>query len=586
MKKSNSFKILFKDFFSEINTRRKFQLFLLVLLMCIASFAEMLSIGAVIPFVAVITNPLEVINSPVARDVLQFFNIYPDIDLVWFITLFFIIALTISGFIRVLLMWAQISLSTAIGTDFSVKVYEKTLYRKYSFHLKKSSSEILAGSQKAKEIADLFVYPLLTICSSVLIFITILCSLLIINTAIAISALLSFCLIYFIIILITKNTVKKNSQILAIKKIEVTRLIQEGLGGIKDVIINGYQGFYLKRYQQAFTSLQMANASNTVISQSPRFIVETLGMILIVILASILSKGKDSSMVLPTLSALALGAQRLLPLLQQIYSSYVVIKGAQNGTEDAIALLKKDDFELEPNTSIKPITFEHSITLENVKFSYFSNQKMILNEINLKIPYGSRLGVVGESGSGKSTLIDIIMGLLSPTSGKLLVDNLEVNQKNLANWRVHISHVPQSIYLVDASIAENIAFGVIGSEIDMNRVMWAADQANISKIIDSWPDGYKTTIGERGVRLSGGQRQRIGIARALYKHAKILILDESTSALDVHTESNVMKCIESIKKDITIIIISHRLSTLKKCDKIVEISAGKIIDRGTKLNTL
>lgn len=568
---------LYLLFFYELNYKRKVQLLILVLLMFFASFAEMLSVSAIIPFVAIITNPFEFIEYANKIAFLSYFELNKNENYLQLFTFIFIILLVFSGSLRLLLMWAQIQLSSAIGTDFSVKVYEKTLNRKYSYHLKTSSSVVLAGSQKAKEIADLFIYPLLSIISSVLIFLTVLGTLLIINTKISLIALVCFCAIYLIIIFYSRNTVKNNSKVISEKKVEVTRLIQEGLGGIKEVIINNYQKFYTKRYEKAFTSMQQAVSSNSVIAQSPRFIVETLGMIVIVMLAYYLSSEKSSSiLVLPTLSAVALGAQRLLPLLQQIYSSYITIRGAHNGTEDAFNLLKQDNTKQIIVNPIAPISFEHSITLRNISFSYFETNKSVLNNINIVIPKGIRLGIIGETGSGKSTLVDIIMGLLSPDSGKVYIDDIEINNSNVYMWREFISQVPQSIFLIEASVAENIAFGKLYSEINMERVIWASQKAQIANVIDNWPDKYNTNIGERGIRLSGGQRQRIGIARALYKNSKVLIFDEATSALDNNTENNVMNFVDSLHKDITLIIIAHRLTTLKKCDMIIEIKDGMV----------
>jgi len=272
---------------------------------------------------------------------------------------------------------------------------------------------------------------------------------------------------------------------------------------------------------------------------------------------------------IPVLGALALGAQRLLPVLQQIYNGYISIKGNQASTQDALDLLDQP-MPVHANAQpFKPMDFQVAITLKDLGFCYTPHGPWVLRNLNLKIPKGSRVGFIGVTGSGKSTLLDVVMGLLNPTEGALLVDNTAVNLQNTRAWQVHISHVPQAIYLSDTSIKENIAFGIRPESIDSQRVKYSAQQAQIAETIECWSNGYDTLVGERGVRLSGGQRQRIGIAR-------VIIFDEATSAHDNGTEAAVMQAIETLGQDITILIIAHRLTTLRNCDQIVEIADGGV----------
>jgi len=279
---------------------------------------------------------------------------------------------------------------------------------------------------------------------------------------------------------------------------------------------------------------------------------------------------------LPTLGALALGAQRLLPALQQAYSSYSQLKGAHSSFQDVLKLLDQKlpqhAIRIEGYKSPIPMLFENEIELNNVSFRYKVGGNWVLKNNNLKLSKGSRTGFMGVTGSGKSTLLDVIMGLLSPTNGKLLVDGQLITSENRRDWQAHIAHVPQNIYLSDSTIEENIAFGIPKEKINHKQIERAAQQAQILSLIDSWKDGYQTFVGERGVRLSGGQRQRIGIARALYKKANVLIFDEATSALDNETERVVMDQIEGLGQDLTILIIAHRLTTLQGCDQIVQVN--------------
>jgi len=322
--------------------------------------------------------------------------------------------------------------------------------------------------------------------------------------------------------------------------------------------------------------MQLALASNQVVGASPRFGVEALGMVLIAGLAYMLAAASGAvggvTDAVPVLGALALGAQRLLPVLQQIYTAYITIKGNQVSTQDALDLLGQPMPAHAYARPAKPMAFQTAITLKDLGFRYTPQGPWVLRNLNLQIAKGSRVGFVGVTGIGKSTLLDIVMGLLTPSEGMLLIDNTVVNPQNPRAWQAHISHVPQAIYLSDTSIAENIAFGAPAELIDLQRVKQAAQQAQIAQTIEGWRNGYETLVGERGVRLSGGQRQRIGIARALYKRANVIIFDEATSALDNDTEAAVMQAVETLGRDITILIIAHRLTTLKNCDQIVELA--------------
>ena len=347
--------------------------------------------------------------------------------------------------------------------------------------------------------------------------------------------------------------------------------MQEGLGGIRDVLIDGSQKFYCKLFRTSDLLQRRAAANNSFVMNSPRNVMEALGMVLIAIFAYIITQQGDISAAIPVLGTLALGAQRILPALQQMYGAYSKFKGARSSVEDVIKLLQQPMPTYVNQPLLSPIAFEQAIILKNLSFRYNQKTPWVLKDVNLKINKGTRIGFIGVTGSGKSTLIDIIMGLLSPSQGKISIDNQAINDKNLRAWQAHIAHVPQNIYLSDSTIEENIAFGVSKEKINHSQVKKAAKQAQITELIESWEKGYQTFVGERGIRLSGGQRQRIGIARALYKQANVLVFDEATSALDNKTEQAVMKNIEDLGKEITILIIAHRLTTLKGCDQIVEL---------------
>ena len=563
-----------------LSPRRKKQLAVLTVLMIAASFAEVVSIGAVLPFLGVLTSPEKIFAHPLAQPFIQFFQIQSVQELLLPSTLIFITAAIFAGLARIALVWVQTRLSMAIGADFSVQVYERTLYQPYSLHVSRNSSEIIAGVSKAGSLIGSFIQPAMLVCSSVVILVAVMSTLLAIQPVIALAAFFGFGTIYAAVVAVTKRRIAENSQTIAAQQGRVIKATQQGLGGIRDVLIDGTQSEYSKLYKDALIPMYSASASNQVVGASPRFGVEALGMVLIggfaYMLAATTGPGGGVTNVIPVLGALALGSQRLLPVLQQIYNALITIKGNQASTQDALDLLDQPMPAHAYKQPANPLGFQAAISLKDLGFRYNLQEPWVLRHLNLNIPKGNRVGFVGVTGSGKSTLLDIIMGLLTPTEGALLIDSTAVNPQNTRAWQSHISHVPQAIYISDASITENIAFGVPAELIELQRVKQAAHQAQIAQTIEGWSSGYDTLVGERGVRLSGGQRQRIGIARALYKRANVIIFDEATSALDNETEAAVMQAVETLGRDITILIIAHRLTTLKNCDQIVELAGGGI----------
>ena len=394
-----------------------------------------------------------------------------------------------------------------------------------------------------------------------------------VDITVALTAFIGFGLLYWIVIRYTRQQLQENSKCIADQSTQMIKSLQEGLGGIRDVLIDGSQQLYCKLYQSADLPLRKASGNNVFIGGSPRYVMEAIGMTLIAGLAYVMSLREGGmSAAIPILGTLALGAQRLLPALQQAYSSYSSIKGSSASFNDVINLLEQPLPNYVNQPLVQPIPFEKEIALDNLGFRYTEETPWILKDINLKLTKGGRIGFIGVTGSGKSTLLDIIMGLLPPTEGRLSIDGQPVTSNNRRSWQAHIAHVPQNIYLSDNTIEENIAFGVAKENINHEQVIKAAKQAQIAWLIDDWPEQYQTFVGERGIRLSGGQRQRIGIARALYKKANVLIFDEATSALDSDTEQAVMEAIEGLGRDLTIMIIAHRLTTLKGCDRIIELT--------------
>lgn len=551
--------------------------------MILASFAEAVSIGAVLPFLGVLTAPERVFAHPLTQPFIQALGLTEPKQLLLPLTIAFAMGALFSGVIRLVLLWAQIRLGHAVGADFSISIYRRTLYQPCAVHVARNSSEVIAGiTNKANIVVHQMVLPALTILSSSLMLFTILVALLAIEPLIAFAAFVGFGAIYALVILVTKKRLMRDGQRISREQNQVVKALQEGLGGIRDVLIDGTQAAYISIYRSADLPLRRATANVQIISSSPRFAIEALGMVLISALAlSMVGRPGGIANAIPVLGALALGAQRLLPVLQQAYFSWTSMLGAQASLSDALDLLDQPLPEHADAPPVAPLAFKDRITLNQLAFRYTPGTPWVLQGVDLDIPKGSRIGFMGTTGSGKSTLLDLIMGLLHPVAGSLAVDGVNLTTQNHRAWQSHIAHVPQAIFLADATIAENIAFGIPLDQIDHSRVRQAAQKAQIAQDIDSWRQQYNTVVGERGVRLSGGQRQRIGIARALYKKADVIVFDEATSALDNETELAVMEAIENLGEEITVLIVAHRLTTLQNCTHVVDLSDGQIKRSGS-----
>lgn len=568
---------LLRRLWHKISVRRRGQFTLLLGLMILAAFAEILSIGAVLPFLGVLVAPESIFEHTSARPLILAFGLTSPEQLLFPLTVAFSLGALTAGAMRLMLLWASTRLSFATGADLSIDIYRRTLYQPYAVHCLRNSSEVINGISNKTSAVIYIINMLLTLVSSGIMLIAILGILLSVDAIIALTVFGGFGLIYLVIIGLTRKQLSIDSELMARESSNVIKSLQEGLGGIRDVLINGSQDAYCLIYRNADLPLRRAQGSSTFIGTSPRFAMEALGMILIAGLAyALVNKTDGIAKYIPILGALALGAQRLLPVLQQAYGAWSAIRGAQVSLHDALELLDQPLPIYADRPAQKQLPFQHSISLKRLGFRYHAQSPYVLRQINLTIDKGSCVGFIGVTGSGKSTLLDIVMGLLHPTDGLLEIDGQAVKPDNLRSWQAHIAHVPQSIFLTDGTIEENIAFGVDKGQIDTQLVKKSAHQAKIAESIEGWPLKYQTFVGERGIRLSGGQRQRIGIARALYKQADVIIFDEATSALDNDTEEEVMQAIEGLSKDITLLIIAHRLTTLKNCTQIVELGGGSI----------
>ena len=551
--------------------------------MFISAFAEIASLGAVVPFLGILVSPERVLDHYLVGKIVQNLGINSTDQLLIIITLIFIVCAVMAGLIRIFLTWSSTRVAFATGADLGSEVYKRTLYQPYWVHASQNSSEVISGIiTKTNLVVFDVLMPLLLMISATLLVVAIMATLIVIDPTVALVAGFGFGSIYALVSFISRRKLNDNSNRVAREQTQVLKALQEGLGGIRDVLLDGVQEVYCDVFRRADQTLRRAQGSNVFISLSPRYGLEALGMVVIATLAYVLSQQVGGiSVALPVLGLLALGAQRLLPALQQLYVSWASIVGSQASIEDILKLLDQPLPEVQQELIPSQYSFQHDVRFDSVHFRYNNDGPWVLKGLNLVIKKGSRVGLVGSTGSGKSTTLDLLMGLLMPTEGNILIDGEHVSGKRLRDWQRSIAHVPQSIFLADTSLAENIAFGIPLDKIDLGRVKIAARQAQIADYIESRPEGYKTYVGERGIRLSGGQRQRIGIARALYRQASVLVLDEATSALDNTTEQLVLDAMGTLSSELTVVLIAHRLTTVRHCDVIIELEHGKVVAQGT-----
>jgi ATP-binding cassette, subfamily B, bacterial PglK len=562
--------------------RRRRQFVLLLGLTVIASLTEIISIGAVLPFLGALSAPDRVFNSGIGRHLVHLLGLTEPSQIILPLTIAFGGVSLVAGAMRILLLRASNGLCFGVGADISNEVYRRTLYQPYSVHIARNTSEIINGiAIKTNEVIFYIIMPTMLLLNGAFMVIAIIVALALFTPFAALAALGVFGTFYALLAKNLRRRLKANSEQIARESTNTIKYLQEGLGGIRDILIDGTQEVFCTTFRKSDAILRRAQSNNQFLAISPRFAMESAGIVLIAGIAFGLSRGpRGVAGTLPMLAALALGLQRLLPSLQQVYQSWSTIHGAQESLRDTLALLEQPMPAGDTaQCAVAPVALARVIELKNISFRYGAATPWVLDDVNIVITKGDKIGVVGATGSGKSTLLDIVMGLLSPSKGEFLVDGVSITERNVAEWRSHIAHVPQSIFLTDGSVRENIAFGVPAAQIDDAVVRESARRAQIAKEIESWAEGYDTVVGERGVQLSGGQRQRIGIARALYKKADLVIFDEATSALDTATEESVMDSIASLNSDITILMIAHRLSSLKNCTQIIEFRKPNVTQR-------
>ena len=576
-----------KQLFVLLTDKQLKQFYLLQVLVVIMAFTELLGIASIAPFMALVGDISILETNGIFAQLYKMSGLNNPMDFLFYTGVTVLVMLTFSTVISMFTTWRLSIFGARIGTEIADRLYTYYMQQSWQFHASGSSAQLTKQvSTEAARISSQIVQPLMIMNSKLVLALFISISIVIYDPVIAILGLFIFSLAYFVLYRLVRQKLESNGQQLSEVSTQRFRLMNEGFGGIKDVLLLNRSPDFITRFHDSGKVYARARGTNIAISQVPRYFIELIAFGAMISLVLVLIKVHSGNLgeVLPILAVYALAAFKLLPALQQIYSSLSVIKGnvaAFEAVKDDLQCSIENQKIVSETSIVTSINLYKNIALNDIAFSYPGKDRAAVDGVNMSIPVNSVIGLVGSSGSGKSTLIDLLLGLLTPQQGGIYVDNIRITTDNKRAWQDLLGFVPQSIFLSEGSIAENIAFGIPAKDISLKQVNKALNLANLTELVEQLPEGVNTKVGERGVQLSGGQRQRIGIARALYHEAEVLVFDEATSALDGITEKIVMDAIHEFSGQKTIIMIAHRLKTVEKCDLIYFMEHGKIIDQGT-----
>ena len=566
-------------FFNILNKKRKKQVYLLIILLILNGILESFSVASVVPLLSVIASLNNQSKDTIFSKYIAFFEFNDAFTILLIFTILFCFLIVSSTCLRIFNISFIARLSAKINIDISALIYKNNIYQPYHQYTKKDSSKLISLALDKVELAASAINSLLTVLASSIISISIIISLFVIKWQI-ISIGLAFIFIYYFLIYSKFKKILINNGEITARLIPLRlKIIKESLDGFRDVIINNSQKICINLFNEYNSVIKLKRANSELLVSIPRILIEGIALLLITIIAYfIFSSESNPTYIIPYIASFIYAFQKLLPLIQQIYSALGNFQFKSAVIRDIVEDLERGYNNEKIFLFKKDIKFKKDIVFENIYFDY-EDSKNILNDLNFQINKGDLIGIYGKTGSGKSTLLDLLMGLLIPKKGRILIDNFDVYKNDSsASWISNIAHVPQSIFLKEGSIEENIAFGEHISMINFELLIKASKVAHIYDFILGLDKGFKTKVGDRGILLSGGQRQRIAIARAIYQSKSILVLDEATSALDDITEKNILNSILEMKDNFTVIMVTHRIRTLKKCNRIFKVINKTVIE--------
>ncbi len=545
---------------------------------------DVIGVASIMPFMAVLANPQLVESNAVLNYVYKVMEFKSQKDYLFALGVLVFVLLVVSLSFKALTTYAQTRFALMREYSIGRRLVEGYLHQPYSWFLNRHSADL--GKTILSEVGNVIhggMLPMMTLIAQSAVAFGLLILLLLVDPWLAVSVGLVLGAAYVIVYKLMSGGLKHLGEARILANQQRYTAVSEAFGASKEVKVGGLEQTYTQRFARPAEIYAKGQTTAQVIAQLPRFVLEAIafGGMLLVVLYLMAQTGSFAN-ALPVIALYALAGYRLLPALQQIYGSLTQVRfvgPALEALHKELKSLNKYDLQSAP---VMPMPLKRGIELSLIDYTYPNAHQPALKSVSLFIPANSTVGLVGSTGSGKTTTIDLILGLLEAQSGVFSIDGQVINSANRRMWQKNIGYVPQQIYLSDDTVAANIAFGLDSKDIDLKAVEWAARIANLHDfVVKDMPQGYQTTVGERGVRLSGGQRQRIGIARALYNSPDVLILDEATSALDNLTEQAVMEAVHNLSHKITIILIAHRLSTVRECDQIFLLEKGEVKAQGT-----
>jgi len=575
-----------KTLFKLLTPEQKRRLIGLQVLVVLMAFAEVAGVAAIGPFMALVGDISLLQGDGKLAQLYSLSGFQAPRDFLFWVGVSVLIGLSMAAAISMFTTWRLSLYAAQVGAEISTRLYKHYMRQPWLFHANGSSSQLTNRiALEATRITNTVIQPLMLMNARGALALVMATAIFIFNPVVAIAGLSIFGAAYLILYKVVRKHLSKNGRDITKANQQRFKLMNEGFGGIKDTLLLGRQSQFNTSFEKTSQKLGRAQGITRGLSQVPRYAMELVAFGAVIFLVLYLLSVYDGNLgnILPVLSVYALAGFKLLPAFQQMYTSLAQVKGNiasfDSIEEDLFSSQSVED--IEPAFKSGKLSPKTLIKLDRVSFSYPGKDEKVLDELTLDIPVNQVIGLVGPSGSGKSTAIDILLGLIEPQSGSLVIDGEEIQGSEKRDWQNNVGFVPQAIFLADSSIRENIAFGIPVEEIDEKRVIEAVKMAHLDELLKRLPGGLETRVGERGIQLSGGQRQRIGIARALYNNAEILVLDEATSALDGITEKLVMEAIHDFSGQKTIIMIAHRLTTVKECDIIYLLEEGKVKSSGT-----
>jgi len=575
-----------KELYSLLTREQRKKLLRLQILVVLMSFAEIAGVVSIGPFMALVGDISQLQGDGRLADLYRASGLEDPRDFLFWLGIGVLCVLAVAACISMFTIWRLSMYGAKVGAELGNRLFSHYMHQPWLFHASGSSSQLTNRiAQETQRITGAIINPLMQMNAKLVMALFMAVAIFLYNPVVAIAGLVIFASAYMLLYKTVRRRLVRNGRHISEAQQTRFKLMGEGFGGIKDALLLGRQKDFTDRFQTACEKFAAAQGTTMALAQAPRYAMELIafGSVIFLVLYLLAAHEGNLGSILPVLSVYALAGFKLLPAFQQVYTSLSNIRGNLSAF-DAV----RDDLRASSLDTAKGAapTEEHlaptkDIRLDNVVFSYPGKEEPALKNMYITIPANRVIGLVGASGSGKSTAIDLLLGLMAPQQGQLLIDGEPINEDNVRAWQNSVGFVPQAIFLADSSIRENIAFGLPPEAVDEEKVNRAAKMAHLDELLAELPNGLDTRVGERGVQLSGGQRQRIGIARALYHDADVLILDEATSALDGITEKLIMDAIHDFAGKKTIIMIAHRLATVRQCDSIYLLEQGRVTDHGT-----